>query len=324
MAGVFERIFGCCLSRKRSQILNVQPDERTHLIPALNEPVGSSLPSVYVVDHERMKERLSTIVRSKEGKMVNVAARLPFNLHNRNLSVTLLDPSYSNTASRSPSTSTSHSNLASAANPTSNSNPTFASASVSAHRPFPLKFTPISPSHVHGQVGAPLSSVVFPSESRESSLASREREFLRERTGEKEITGQRERVSSEASSGRRSLFGLTLVRGPLDPAKRGRRKQKGVEGSVDGTEGGGAGPGNENCHGARDHTHQETTTALTESTPAPGFALAVDPPAPEPGLSGVDIVKKPHFVSALRSTSRASSVSFKIHDTGPLTASWGS
>ncbi|KAJ3508968.1 hypothetical protein NLJ89_g5468 [Agrocybe chaxingu] len=265
-----------------------------------------------------MKERLSTIVRSKEGKMVNVTARLPFNLHNRNLSVTLLDPSSSNTASRSPSTSTSHSNLASAANPTSNSNLTSASASASAHRPFPLKFTPISPSHVHGQVGAPLSSVVFPSESRESSLASRERKPDRERTGE------RERVASETSSGRRSVFGLTLVRAPVStgegavPAgtKRGRRKKKGVEGRLDEIEGNGARPANENGH---DHHHEETTVIA-----APGFSLAVDPPAPEHELSGVDIAKKSHLVSASSSSSRASSASFKIHDTGPLTASWGS
>jgi len=46
-----------------------------------------------------MNERLGTIVRAKEGKMVNVNAQLPFNLHNRSL-----DPS----ATRSRSVSAHH------------------------------------------------------------------------------------------------------------------------------------------------------------------------------------------------------------------------
>lgn len=38
-----------------------------------------------MVDHQKLKERLGTVVRSKEGKMVNVNAAFPFNLHNQSL-----------------------------------------------------------------------------------------------------------------------------------------------------------------------------------------------------------------------------------------------
>jgi len=38
-----------------------------------------------VVDHQKLKERLGTVVRLKEGKMVNVNAPFPFNLHNQSL-----------------------------------------------------------------------------------------------------------------------------------------------------------------------------------------------------------------------------------------------
>jgi len=38
-----------------------------------------------VVDHQKFKERLGTVVRLKEGRMVNVNAPFPFNLHNQSL-----------------------------------------------------------------------------------------------------------------------------------------------------------------------------------------------------------------------------------------------
>jgi len=41
-------------------------------------------------DHRQFKERMGLIVRAKEGKMVNVASHIPFNLHN-----TVLPPSRS-------------------------------------------------------------------------------------------------------------------------------------------------------------------------------------------------------------------------------------
>ncbi|KAH0828031.1 hypothetical protein J3R83DRAFT_3680 [Lanmaoa asiatica] len=42
-----------------------------------------NLPQPRVIDHQKLKERLGSVVRSKEGKMVNVNAQFPFNLHNQ-------------------------------------------------------------------------------------------------------------------------------------------------------------------------------------------------------------------------------------------------
>ncbi|EIM80975.1 uncharacterized protein STEHIDRAFT_161981 [Stereum hirsutum FP-91666 SS1] len=78
-----------------------EPDEQTRLI----QPTEDAAPvqrHTTVVDHQRMKERFGTIVRSKEGKMVSVNAPLPFNLHNK--------PVHRVSASASASTSQSRSN----------------------------------------------------------------------------------------------------------------------------------------------------------------------------------------------------------------------
>ncbi|KAI0368377.1 hypothetical protein BV20DRAFT_473346 [Pilatotrama ljubarskyi] len=78
MASVFRQVFGCCI-RSRSPS-SEEPNESTPFIQPSDEvpPVRT-----YTVDHDRLKERLGTIVRSKEGKMVNVNQPLPFNLHGR-------------------------------------------------------------------------------------------------------------------------------------------------------------------------------------------------------------------------------------------------
>lgn len=94
----FRLVFSCCLSRHAKE-LNI-PDDRSRLIPA-TEPSLNDNSSVAVVDHQRLKQRLDTIVRSKKGQMVNVTSELPFNLHNKPLLA--LDPSSS---SRSESAST--------------------------------------------------------------------------------------------------------------------------------------------------------------------------------------------------------------------------
>ncbi|KAI0743657.1 hypothetical protein C8Q80DRAFT_1182684 [Daedaleopsis nitida] len=78
MAAVIHYVFGCCL-RGRSPPAN-GPDESTPFIQPTDEVPP---PRNYTVDHQKMKERLGHIVRSKEGKMVNVNQPLPFNLHNR-------------------------------------------------------------------------------------------------------------------------------------------------------------------------------------------------------------------------------------------------
>ncbi|EIW62707.1 uncharacterized protein TRAVEDRAFT_160672 [Trametes versicolor FP-101664 SS1] len=78
MASVVRYVFGCCI-RAHSPGPK-EPDERTPFIQPSDEvpPIRT-----YTVDHDRLKERLGTIVRSKEGKMVNVNQPLPFNLYGR-------------------------------------------------------------------------------------------------------------------------------------------------------------------------------------------------------------------------------------------------
>ncbi|KAI1794239.1 hypothetical protein LXA43DRAFT_1072826 [Ganoderma leucocontextum] len=78
MASIIQVVFSCCMRSGPST--TSEPDERTPFIQPSDEatPVRN-----YTVDHQKMKERLGYIVRSKEGKMVNVNQPLPFNLHNR-------------------------------------------------------------------------------------------------------------------------------------------------------------------------------------------------------------------------------------------------
>ncbi|EKM75286.1 hypothetical protein AGABI1DRAFT_132423 [Agaricus bisporus var. burnettii JB137-S8] len=91
----------CCFCRQRSPP-STTPDERTYLIPT--EPQPANINDETVRRQRALQSRLTSIVRAKEGKMVNLHARLPFNLHNRNLSA-CLDPSTSRSASDSLLTS---------------------------------------------------------------------------------------------------------------------------------------------------------------------------------------------------------------------------
>ncbi|KAI0674889.1 hypothetical protein C8Q78DRAFT_1075237 [Trametes maxima] len=113
MATVFRQFFGCCI-RSRPQNPE-EPDERTPFIQPTDE-----VPPIltYTVDHDRMRERLGTIVRSKEGKMVNVNQPLPFNLHgrpphartDRSLSANTTPPRASSSAGPTPESSTAAGN----------------------------------------------------------------------------------------------------------------------------------------------------------------------------------------------------------------------
>ncbi|KAF8179232.1 hypothetical protein BJ912DRAFT_644171 [Pholiota molesta] len=76
-------------------------DETSHLIPHIIEPTDiHSNESLY--DRRKLQARLGDIVRAKEGKMVNVASQIPFNLHNR---VVPMEKSMSSSHSRSASES---------------------------------------------------------------------------------------------------------------------------------------------------------------------------------------------------------------------------
>jgi hypothetical protein len=79
---MFNFLFSCCVRQRRRD--PTDPDERTFLIPATTAS-ETPTPQPRVVDHQKLKERLGTVVRSKEGKMVNVNATFPFNLHNQSL-----------------------------------------------------------------------------------------------------------------------------------------------------------------------------------------------------------------------------------------------
>jgi len=98
MASIFALVFSCCM-RGHPQDPTVI-DETSRLIPTSTDP-SNEQPRVVVVDHQKLKDRLGNIVRSKEGKMVNVSAQIPFNLHNQTL-----NPRFHPSTSRSASLST--------------------------------------------------------------------------------------------------------------------------------------------------------------------------------------------------------------------------
>ncbi|KAL1744759.1 hypothetical protein HDZ31DRAFT_74050 [Schizophyllum fasciatum] len=90
----------CCLGKRaRDAQDDVIPNEESRLIPPVtDEPAGSSLPNVSSADQQRIRDKLGVIVRAKEGRMVNVHAAIPFNLHNQ---ARPSDPSASRSASGS-------------------------------------------------------------------------------------------------------------------------------------------------------------------------------------------------------------------------------
>ncbi|KAJ6531624.1 hypothetical protein DFH09DRAFT_1182956 [Mycena vulgaris] len=87
----------CCCGRHTARSEEDVVDETSRLIPSNLD----STPTVVFTNHQRIQERLVTIVRAKERKMVNVYSQIPFNLHNRAITP---NPSIS----RSVSLSTGH------------------------------------------------------------------------------------------------------------------------------------------------------------------------------------------------------------------------
>jgi len=77
MDGLFSALLCCC---SRSKTIEEEDEEQNRqLIQAAEDPQISNYGSVTIDDHTA-KERLNVIVRAKQGKMVNVLARVPFNL----------------------------------------------------------------------------------------------------------------------------------------------------------------------------------------------------------------------------------------------------
>ncbi|KIM45697.1 hypothetical protein M413DRAFT_345832 [Hebeloma cylindrosporum] len=209
-------LFSCCLQRKPSTTFE-RVDERTHLIPPATESETSLSPDAFVVDRQKLEERMERIVRAKEGKMVNVNSRLPFNLHHKNLT----------------SIPTRH------ASSTSSSNSRSASTSTSNRGRGLVPLTPHSHAQIQAHVGGPLT--VVPSNhsladlvmnphatgSRSSSIASR---------GTSTSTHGHESETSKAAALRSPVIHAHLVRrpgsgipglgGPGAAARRGRPKKK--------------------------------------------------------------------------------------------------
>lgn len=79
---MFSWLLSCCRRQKRQHDPEGVPNERTPIIPPTEDP-----PTVEhrVVDHQKLKDRLGSVLKSKETKMVNVNAQFPFNLHNQHL-----------------------------------------------------------------------------------------------------------------------------------------------------------------------------------------------------------------------------------------------
>ncbi|KAH6891587.1 hypothetical protein BKA70DRAFT_1119876 [Coprinopsis sp. MPI-PUGE-AT-0042] len=96
----------CCGSRKGARDSpepQIYIDSEEHVIPTEESPlIPSDLDNPSYTDepylNTKLRERLSTVVRSKEGKMVNLGSTVPFNLHNRTL---LSDRTVSRSASGS-------------------------------------------------------------------------------------------------------------------------------------------------------------------------------------------------------------------------------
>ncbi|KAF8883082.1 hypothetical protein CPB84DRAFT_194434 [Gymnopilus junonius] len=160
MAAFLTNILACCFRggrRRAATITDIEtPNERSHLIPAvtnIDEYISPSPADTLASSQQKLKERLSSIVRSKEGKMVNVNSRLPFNLHNQKHSVSI-DPSNSqSSSSRSVSTSTTHHRPSHTLSPS------------------PLSVTPIQ-GPIHAHVGAPLIPSLHHHTSSSSSLSA--------------------------------------------------------------------------------------------------------------------------------------------------------
>ncbi|KAF8965640.1 hypothetical protein BDZ97DRAFT_1918190 [Flammula alnicola] len=253
-------------------ILELQetPNERSHLIPASTDSTPTSLPNAFVVDHQKLKERMGHIVRSKEGKMVNVNSRLPFNLHNKKLSVTI-EPSSS---SRSASSSTNN-------RPSLNFSP--------------LSSTPHTHAQVQAHVGAPLTSVQHPDVSRSSSVASRETS-----------------THDSDKSIRSPILNVRLVRGlpsghsGAASARRGRAKRKGGDSSTNGSV-----------------VPSPVEQQPVQETPVEEGPGSLDSTVDD-GTPRVQTIQPSGILpNPTLSISPASTVAFKLQDTGPLTVSWG-
>ncbi|KAJ7166969.1 hypothetical protein C8R46DRAFT_1272102 [Mycena filopes] len=148
MSSLLTQLFCCCL-RPRPAPLDVEstviPNEHSRLLEPPASPAS-------VVDHQSLSDRLGTIVRAKEGKMVSVSARTPFTLHdapeqlpssssttsaNRRPPILTMTPACSHGSLNLHSDSQSQSQSRSRSRPSSRSDSLASSPRRAAHSPLP-------------------------------------------------------------------------------------------------------------------------------------------------------------------------------------------
>ncbi|KAF5321518.1 hypothetical protein D9619_002285 [Psilocybe cf. subviscida] len=209
-----------------------EPNERSHLIPATSqpEPVIPIEVDPKEATRTRLHAQMAKVVKSKESKMVNISARLPFNLRNQDLGAPSL--SYSRLAQLSdPSSSTSSPSPAPHTSPPPFPIPGPANSSKNANGSLfafasPSSATPHSHGEVQAQVGGPLTAIGATAQlpgvvSRSPSRSSRAREFssdalLSPGDDDDAVGTERDRDGSSNSRAarREPLLGVRLVRGP--------------------------------------------------------------------------------------------------------------
>jgi len=91
--------FCCCV--KNASAFEDAVDETSRLIPPSIENTSTSSSNLFSLNQERLTQRLVTIVRDKERKMVNVTSQIPFNLHNQQIPAELPHRSASRSVSLS-------------------------------------------------------------------------------------------------------------------------------------------------------------------------------------------------------------------------------
>ncbi|KAF7360951.1 hypothetical protein MSAN_01125200 [Mycena sanguinolenta] len=109
-SSILSMLFCSCFRSRVEDDPTVIPTETTHLIGPESAGFSStSLADTITVDRQKLHDRMSTIVRSKEGKMVNVSARVPFTIHSASESASSSAPASPPSASGlvSPKTPTS-------------------------------------------------------------------------------------------------------------------------------------------------------------------------------------------------------------------------
>ncbi|KAJ7181272.1 hypothetical protein C8R46DRAFT_599650 [Mycena filopes] len=159
MSSLFTQLFCCCLRPRPAppdvESTTVIPNEHSRLLEPPASPAS-------VVDHQSLSDRLGTIVRAKEGKMVSVSARTPFTLvhdaepqlpsssstttsANRRPPILTMTPARSHGSLNLHSDSQSQSRSRSRSRPSSRSDSLASSPRRAAHSPLPPVAPPAPP-----------------------------------------------------------------------------------------------------------------------------------------------------------------------------------